>query len=166
MAVPSTDPIDATLHRLSARLGEGLVHIERVPARLARTADPSRALPPHLEERLGELGIPGLWSHQAAAIDLIRAGRSAVVATGTASGKSLCYQLPIAEAVTDRIRPGTALALFPTKALAQDQLRGFAHLAVPGLVAATYDGDTPPDQRTWVRRHANVVLTNPTNENR
>ena len=161
MAVPSTDPIDATLHRLSARLGDGLVHVERVPARLARTADLSRALPPLLHERLGELGIPGLWSHQAEAIDLIRAGRSAVVATGTASGKSLCYQLPIAEAVTDRIRPGTALALFPTKALAQDQLRGFAHLAVPGLVAATYDGDTPPDQRTWVRRHANVVLTNP-----
>src|SRR5690606_19691170 len=57
--------------------------------------------------------------------------------------------------------PGTALALFPTKALAQDQLRGFGHLASPGLVAATYDGDTPPEQRTWARANANVVLTNP-----
>ncbi len=84
-----------------------------------------------------------------------------VVATGTASGKSLCYQLPIAEAVNDPIKPGTAIALFPTKALAQDQLKGFGHLAVPNLLAATYDGDTDPDQRAWVRRHANVVLTNP-----
>jgi DEAD/DEAH box helicase domain-containing protein len=82
------------------------------------------------------------------------------VATGTASGKSLCYQLPIAEAVAGD-PPGTALLLFPTKALAQDQLRALAGLEVPGLVAVTYDGDTPVNERTWARRHANVVLTNP-----
>src|SRR5207302_7011478 len=78
----------------------------------------------------------------------------------TASGKSLCYQLPIAEAVLDDL-PGTALLVFPTKALAQDQLRALGAMDVPGLVAVTYDGDTPPRQRTWARRHANVVLTNP-----
>ena len=89
--------------------------------------------------------------HQAAALDLVRGGRSVAVATGTASGKSLCYQVPIAEAVADPIRPGTALALFPTKALAQDQLRAFAALELPGLVAATYDGDCTPEERTWVR---------------
>jgi DEAD/DEAH box helicase domain-containing protein len=94
-------------------------------------------------------------------MDLVRARHHVAVATGTASGKSLCYQVPIAEAVTDPIKPGTALALYPTKALAQDQLKGFGHLAMPELVAATYDGDTDPDRRAWVRRHANVILTNP-----
>jgi len=138
-----------------------VVHLERLPARPARTATLQRSLPAHLGERLGELGIEALWTHQAEAIDHLRAGTSTVVATGTASGKSFCYQLPIAEAVADPIRPGTALALFPTKALAQDQLRAFAHLSAPGLVAATYDGDADAARRTWARTHANVVLTNP-----
>ena len=84
-----------------------------------------------------------------------------VVATGTASGKSRCYQLPIAEAVLDRVHPGTALCLFPTKALAQDQLRAFGSLDVPGLAAATYDGDAGRDERAWARANANVLLTNP-----
>jgi DEAD/DEAH box helicase domain-containing protein len=135
-----------------------LVHLERLPPRPARTAGLARPLPPCLAEWL-----PELWSHQARAIDLARAGRAVAVATGTASGKSLCYQVPIAEAVVggeERGR-GTALLLFPTKALAQDQLRSLAALEVPGLVAATYDGDTDPNARAWVRRHANVVLTNP-----
>ena len=67
----------------------------------------------------------------------------------------------MAEAVADPIRPGSALALFPTKALAQDQLRAISAPGLPGLVAATYDGDCSTPERTWVRRHANVVLTNP-----
>ena len=83
------------------------------------------------------------------------------MATGTASGKSLCYQAPIAEAVGAPVRPATSLLIFPTKALAQDQLRALTALDVPGLVAATYDGDCTPEERTWVRSHANVVLTNP-----
>jgi DEAD/DEAH box helicase domain-containing protein len=82
------------------------------------------------------------------------------VATGTASGKSLCYQLPIGEAALDH-QPGTALLLFPTKALAQDQLRSLTRLGLPGLCAACYDGDTTPDERAWARRHATVLLTNP-----
>lgn len=132
-----------------------LVHLERIPARPARTAELARPLP----ETVAHL-VPGggLWAHQAAAIDLARSGTSVVVATGTASGKSLCYQLPIAEAVADG---GTALCLFPTKALAQDQLRSFERLGVPGLVPVTYDGDTPDAARRWARRHATVVLTNP-----
>ena len=134
-----------------------LVHLERIPARPARVAGLSTPLPDAVAARLPD---GGLWTHQAAAVELARAGQSLAVATGTASGKSLCYQVPIAEAVLDGAK-GTALAIYPTKALAQDQLRAFAALDVPGMVPAVYDGDTPDEQRKWVRRHANVVLTNP-----
>ena len=161
MALTSPDPVDVYVQTLTDRLGAGLVHIERLAPRAARGADLARPLPPLLGERVAELGIDQLWCHQAEAIDNLRAGRSTVIATGTASGKSLCYQLPIAEMAADPLRPGTALALFPTKALAQDQLRAFGHLSAPGVVAATYDGDADGDQRTWARTHANVVLTNP-----
>ncbi|MEO6628850.1 MAG: DEAD/DEAH box helicase [Aquihabitans sp.] len=161
LEVVRADPLHAYVDGLQARLGDGLVHLERLPARSAITAQLARPLPLPLGARLEELGFHGLWSHQAEAINHLRASRSTVVATGTASGKSLCYQLPIAEAVTDPLRPGTALALFPTKALAQDQLRAFGHLSIPGLVPATYDGDASADQRSRARRNANVILTNP-----
>ncbi len=110
--------------------------------------------------RLADLGTPHLYGHQARAIDLLRDGQGVVVATGTASGKTLCYQVPIADAVA-RGEHATALLVYPTKALAQDQLRRFREWLLPDLVAATYDGDTPPDDRVRVRRQANVVLTNP-----
>ncbi len=138
--------------------GDGLVHLERLPAREARTAELARPLPPDVRSCLG---VPAFWSHQAQAIDLARSGRSVAVATGTASGKSLCYQAPIAEAAARPVRSGTSLLIFPTKALAQDQLRSLTDLGVPGLVAGTYDGDCTPEERTWVRSRANVVLTNP-----
>jgi DEAD/DEAH box helicase domain-containing protein len=143
------------LVRAHASRGQ-LVHLEHLPTRPARHADLERPLPAELAELL-----PPLWTHQAATIDLARAGRSVAVATGTASGKSLCYQVPIAEAVLDGEDPGTALLMFPTKALAQDQLRAMGGLGVPSLVPVTYDGDTDPDARAWARRHANVILTNP-----
>ena len=146
---------ESLLHDLAE--GDRLVHLEHLPARPARTGSLSSPLPDTVWKALD---IPALWSHQAAAIDLARQGRSVVLATGTASGKSLCYQAAIAEAALDE-PAGSALLLFPTKALAQDQLRALTALAVPGVVAATYDGDTSPEARTWVRRHANVVLTNP-----
>ena len=138
--------------------GDRLVHLERLPAREARTAELERPLPPEVRARLG---VEAFWSHQAEAIDLARAGRSVAVATGTASGKSLCYQAPIAESAARPVRSGTSLLIFPTKALAQDQLRSLTDLEVPGLVAGTYDGDCTPEERTWVRGNANVVLTNP-----
>ncbi len=105
-------------------------------------------------------GIAELFAHQAAGIDALRAGRSIVVATGTGSGKSLCYQVPIVSSVVEG-RRDTALLVFPTKALAQDQLRSLRSWLVPGLRAVTYDGDTPTDDRAWARKNANVVLTNP-----
>jgi len=121
---------------------------------------PAVAFHPRVADRLEALGTGRLWSHQARAVDLLRAGRSVVVATGTASGKSLCYQLPIVDAIV-RGEPATALLVYPTKALAQDQLRRFREWLVPDLVAATYDGDTAPDDRGRLRKQANVVLTNP-----
>jgi DEAD/DEAH box helicase domain-containing protein len=135
-----------------------LVHVERLPARPARFAEPTRPVPAAVQ---AAFGYDRLWAHQAQAIDLVRAGRSVVVATGTASGKSLCYQIPIAEAAVARPDPGGALLLFPTKALAHDQLRALGHLDLPGLLPACYDGDAGPEERAWMRRHANVLLTNP-----
>lgn len=145
--------LDAAPDRVPSRL----VHIAHLPAREPCTATLRRPLPPQVAERL-----PGaLWSHQAEAIDLARAGRSVVVATGTASGKSLCYQAPIAEAAVAPVRPGTSLMVFPTKALAHDQLRALTALDLPGVAAGAYDGDASPEERTWIRKHASVVLTNP-----
>jgi DEAD/DEAH box helicase domain-containing protein len=137
-----------------------LVHTETLPARSARTASLGTPLPGEVTERLAARGIDSLFTHQAAAIDHLRAHASVVVATGTASGKSLCYQVPIVESVVAG-RRDTALLVFPTKALAQDQLRSLRSWLVPGLRAVTYDGDTGTDDRTWARKHANVVLTNP-----
>ncbi len=135
-----------------------VVHVERTPARGATHAALSEPLP----ESIIELIPPdGLWSHQAEAIDHIRAGRSVAISTSTASGKSLCFQIPIAEAIATGSRPATALMLFPTKALAQDQLRSLTALGVPGLTAATHDGDSTAEERKWTRSHANVLLTNP-----
>jgi DEAD/DEAH box helicase domain-containing protein len=154
-AAQGSPDFEAVLRSLVAD-GE-LVHVEHIPARPARTAPLDRPLPLELVER-----IPpgGLYTHQAAALNLARSGTSVAVATGTASGKSLCYQLPVAEAVLDP-EPATALMIFPTKALAQDQLRAITALEIPGLVAVTYDGDTSPAERAFARRHANVILTNP-----
>lgn len=137
-----------------------LVYRTELPAREPRTAELASPLHPEVVERLEARGIDRLWTHQAAAIDALHERRNIVVATATASGKSLCYQLPIIDAVV-RDAPDTALLMFPTKALAQDQLRSLRSWLVPGLNAVTYDGDTPPDDRTWARKNANVVLTNP-----
>src|SRR5215207_488121 len=135
-----------------------LVAVHRLPARPARTAELARPLPP---EVVAALDVEAFWAHQAQAIDLARAGRSVVVASLTTSGKSLCYQVPIAEAAAAPIRCGSALMVFPTKALAHDQLRSLTDCCFPGVIAGTYDGDTGTEERAWVRRQANVVLTNP-----
>ncbi len=159
---PPIEPIEGALPLASivnSLLVDGrLVHQQVIPERPGVTASLDQPLPPEIQRCLPS---SGLWRHQAEAINLIRAGESVAIATGTASGKSLCYQLPIAESIVSGLRASTSLLLYPTKALAQDQLRAFADLAVPGLEAATYDGDTDTDQRRWVRNNANVVLTNP-----
>jgi len=137
-----------------------LVHRAVIAARDARFGDLSTPLHEDVEARLRSRGIDHLWEHQTTAIDHLRAGHHVVVATGTASGKSLCYQIPIVESIVAGNRD-TALLIFPTKALAHDQLRSLRSWLVPGLMAVTYDGDTTTGDRTWARRNANVVLTNP-----
>jgi DEAD/DEAH box helicase domain-containing protein len=137
-----------------------LVHREVLPARAARFGDLTNPLPEEVRERIEARGIERLYAHQADAINRLRAGESVVVATGTASGKSLCYQVPIVESVVVD-RRDTALLVFPTKALAHDQLRALRSWLVPGLRAVTFDGDTDTDDRKWARKNANVVLTNP-----
>jgi DEAD/DEAH box helicase domain-containing protein len=144
---------------LASLVGDAsLVFTRALPPRPARVGHLARPLPAPVAERLD---VDSLWSHQAEAIDLARAGRSVVVATGTASGKSLCFQAPVAEAAAAPIRSGTSLLLFPTKALAHDQLRSLTERGFPGVVAGAYDGDAGNEERAWIRRKATVVLTNP-----
>src|SRR5207237_10087633 len=101
-----------------------------------------------------------LYRHQRRALDVLRAGENVVVATGTASGKTLVYNLAFAaDVLADAKR--TALYLFPTKALARDQLRQVRALKLPQIRAAVYDGDTPRAERPLIRRNANLVLSNP-----
>lgn len=139
-----------------------IVHVETIPPRPAvRRAVP---LPPPLEKALTDMGIEALYAHQAEAVEAVRRGENVVVATGTASGKSLCYNLPVLEGLIEQ-GEATALYLFPTKALAQDQLRSLLRFkelceGLP-LRAGTYDGDTPPNTRRTLREEGNCILTNP-----
>jgi DEAD/DEAH box helicase domain-containing protein len=139
---------------------EGLVHLERLPARPGEPVPFPDDLPETLRGRLEHAGIHQLWSHQAAAWSRARAGEHLVVATGTASGKSLCYQLPVFDRLLADDK-AVALYLAPTKALAHDQLRSLRGFRLPQVRAAAIDGDTPPPEREAIRRTANWVLTNP-----
>jgi DEAD/DEAH box helicase domain-containing protein len=152
----------AFLDHLTAEpeLKESLVHVRQLPARSTHLLPFPDALPDLLRSRLDLLGITGLYGHQAAALEALDAGRNVVLATGTASGKSLVYQAAVAEAAVEAPK-ATALFLFPTKALARDQLRHLRALRLPQIRAAVYDGDTPRAERPLIRKNANVVLTNP-----
>jgi DEAD/DEAH box helicase domain-containing protein len=143
-----------------------LRHVEHLPARPARSTTWPGTLAPVLSAALLGAGLGRPWIHQREAVDAAMSGRHVVLATGTASGKSLGYLVPVLDAVLTGPESGgprgaTALYLSPTKALAADQLARVGGLAIPGVRAATYDGDTPTDERRWVREHANLVLTNP-----
>src|ERR671919_2127062 len=136
-----------------------LVHIETLPARAPETA-PFPGLPDPVPDRLRLLGIEGLYPHQARALELLEHGRNVIVASGTASGKTLVYDLAFARAALEDPK-STALFLFPTKALARDQVRQIRSLRLPQIRAAVYDGDTPGPERPLIRRTANLILTNP-----
>src|SRR2546430_4576689 len=158
----STDTVLGTLLE-EPSIARGVVHHATIASRRGRYSE----LPPWLDERictgLASRGIEQLYRHQALAVEAIRAGEDVVVVTPTASGKSLCYSLPILQAVADD--PSTrALCLFPTKALGHDQVAEFSALsAASGLAisTATYDGDTPAPIRSAIRTAGQVVATNP-----
>src|SRR5262245_37346150 len=120
------------------------------------------ALEPAIVEALKSRGVTQLYSHQARAIEIAAKGEHLVVVTPTASGKTLCYNLPVLQALV-QAPEARVLYLFPTKALAQDQLAELTELAktLPDMRMFTYDGDTPQDARRAVRSRANLVLTNP-----
>jgi len=137
--------------------------IRRTPARLAEYADFPADLEPKLREVFVRRGIERLYTHQAEACHRIAAGSNAVIVTPTASGKTLCYNLPVLNRLI--AEPGArAMYLFPTKALAGDQLdelHGLIEALGSELCAFTYDGDTPQDARRAIRQRANIMLTNP-----
>jgi DEAD/DEAH box helicase domain-containing protein len=139
-----------------------MVHLETIPPREARYAEPAQLLQAALRDALSQQGIDALYEHQATAIDTLASGSHIVVATGAASGKSLCYQLPILHSLL-RNRTDRALLLFPTKALAQDQLRSIRSLSQSGATARVeiFDGDTPREVRSQIKRSAQVIITNP-----
>src|SRR6266508_2454897 len=137
--------------------GEELAYLGAEPARDARLAP----LPNELDSRVrAAIGVDTLYTHQRAAWDASRRGEHVIVTTGTASGKTLAFNLPVLDALA-RDPKLRALYLYPTKALAQDQARTLARYKGLGLRAAIYDGDTPGERRWQIRRWANVILSNP-----
>ena len=148
-----------------------MTHVERVPARPARYADWPSWADPRVVERFQALGIERPWIHQVQAAQSLRQGRNVVQATGTASGKSLGYLLPVltdlldgvseTAAATRTARRATALYLAPTKALAADQARRIRELRLPIAPAACLDGDTTPEERRWIRDQGVFALSNP-----
>jgi DEAD/DEAH box helicase domain-containing protein len=140
--------------------GEELAYLTTSPATEPRTAALPDEVHPKVREALTRQGIERLYSHQADAWEAARRGEHLIVTTGTASGKTLAFNLPVLDALAAEPK-NRALYLYPTKALAQDQARALGELAVPRVRAAIYDGDTPQERRWQIRKWANLVLTNP-----
>lgn len=159
---PPTSAVEpgSLLARVIAGDGESLTHVASLPEQVARAVGwPSWVATP-LVDALRAGGVDRPWSHQAQAAELAWSGCHVVLATGTASGKSLGYQLPVLTSLlTDR--RATALYLSPTKALCADQLRAVSALGLEDVRAASFDGDTSYDERDWVRAHARWVFSNP-----
>jgi DEAD/DEAH box helicase domain-containing protein len=163
--VPAPDP-ETLVSRLAAGRGDRLLHLEQVPARTGTAVGWPEWVDPELRDAWTGSGVAFPWAHQAEAAELARAGRHVVVATGTASGKSLAYLMPSLTAALEGSRApngrgATVLYLSPTKALAHDQWRAIDELGLASLRVSAYDGDTPDEERAWIREHASYVLTNP-----
>ena len=147
---------------VSRSTGSCVTATRHFPARAAAVAPFPASLDPRIGDALRSRGITELYSHQALAWERVEKGENVVVVTPTASGKTLCYNLPVLQTLLHE-PDARVLYLFPTKALAQDQLSELEQLAkqLPELRMFTYDGDTPQDARRAVRARANLVLTNP-----
>jgi DEAD/DEAH box helicase domain-containing protein len=144
-------------------LARGVVHHRHIPARAAEYGDHPAWLDPRIRAGLASRGIDRLYTHQADAVEAVHAGEDVVVVTPTASGKTLCYAVPVLQAIAED-PAARALFLFPTKALGQDQVAEFSELARAAnlsISAATYDGDTPAPIRSAVRKAGQVVVSNP-----
>jgi DEAD/DEAH box helicase domain-containing protein len=137
-----------------------LIHVRELPARSPMVEPFPAWIPPLVQDRLELVGVRGLYPHQAAGLEVLADGRHLVMSTGTASGKTLVYNVAFAAEAVER-PTSTALYLFPTKALARDQLRAVRALTIPQMKAAVYDGDTPRAERPLIRKNANLVMTNP-----
>jgi DEAD/DEAH box helicase domain-containing protein len=151
--------------RLDPGLMSNITAWERIPARPASYADFPPALDARLVDALRQVGASPLYTHQAAAVEAALVGENVVVVTGTASGKTLCYNLPVLQSMLDEPE-ARALYIFPTKALAQDQTAALGQFlevlgAAERLPVRTYDGDTPRAARADVRQEARVLVTNP-----
>ena len=134
------------------------VHVEHIPARAGREVPWPQWVPAEVIGAFAARGIRAPWSHQAQAADHARAGRNVIISTAAASGKSLGYLLP---ALTSVLAGDTVLYVTPTKALAADQLASIRSLGLPGVQAATFDGDSTYAERAWARSHARYLLTTP-----
>ena len=139
---------------------EEVAFTTEVPAREARTVPLPEHVHPRVAEALAGRGLTELYTHQAEAWDAARRGEHVMVSTGTASGKTLAFNLPVLDALATEPKL-RALYLYPTKALAQDQARTLTAFGIPRLRAAIYDGDTESERRWQIRKWANVILTNP-----
>lgn len=151
------------LERVLAGVAAGeqpLRHVRELPERPASTVPWPEWVPESLRAALARGGVVAPWAHQATAAEHVRAGRHVVISTGTASGKSLAYQLPVLSALGETPK-ATALYLSPTKALGADQLRSLTGLCDPSVRPAAFDGDTPLPERDWVRAYSRWVFTNP-----
>jgi len=150
--------------RWRARFDSRFDHWHDVPARAARTADFPRGVDPRIVELYAARGIGRLYVHQARAIEAALGGEDVLVATSTSSGKTICYSVPVLQALLSSRGSARSLFLFPTKALSQDQSSGLTAL-IEALGedwhAFTYDGDTPPSVRRTLRDRGHAVLTNP-----
>src|SRR3954468_21515639 len=155
--VREIEPWDALLEE--GRPDERLVTQAREPARAADSVPVPDDLHPALRDGLAAAGIQSLYAHQVQALEAA-AEHPVVVTTGTASGKSMCFNLPVLDVLCSDSR-ARALYLYPTKALAQDQARALHAFKLKALRPAIYDGDTPRAERAAIRKRANVVLTNP-----
>ena len=140
--------------------GEELAYLGAEDARNARAVTLPAALHPRVRDALESQGVESLYAHQAEAWEAAARGEHLIVTTGTASGKTLAFNLPVLDALT-REPKRRALYLYPTKALAQDQLRALGSFRLPKLRAAIYDGDTEAERRWQVRKWANLILSNP-----
>jgi DEAD/DEAH box helicase domain-containing protein len=158
-------PISRIVEELKRQRGfqECITHVEHFPAREAQWADFPEGIDPLVRQIFAQRGIEQLYSHQVEAIGKVLAGRNVVIVTPTASGKTLCYNIPVLNSILadPDIR---AMYLFPTKALAQDQMEELyklIQLSGKEIRTFTYDGDTPQDARKAIRAQGHVVVTNP-----